>query len=289
MFSGHESFAVRHGWLPKLHEAVRADPTLFQSDERAILTLGLGKNMVKSLRFWGEALGLIAQDRAGARITEFGSRLLDEAEGLDPYLEDPGTLWRLHWRVAAHAGLGAWVVVFQELTDPEIIRERLIQQVQVRALTVRGPITGGTATAHIDVLLRTYAQAADGAAEDVLGCPFQELGLLSLGTSGGQPVVRLTRGPRPDLDPRSLAYVLHDFWAGTAPGSRTLSMRSLLLDRRGPGALLKLDEASLHGMLVDLCSRVDDLAIVEDGAGGINLVATGGTISNLEDFAWPNR
>ena len=55
IFSGHESFACRYGWLPKLYEAVTDDPSLFSSDDRAILRLGIGRNMVKSLRFWGEA------------------------------------------------------------------------------------------------------------------------------------------------------------------------------------------------------------------------------------------
>src|SRR3546814_4710316 len=37
VFSGHESFACRYGWLPKLYEAISDDPALFSSDERAIL------------------------------------------------------------------------------------------------------------------------------------------------------------------------------------------------------------------------------------------------------------
>src|SRR3546814_2779866 len=45
VFSGHESFACRYGWLPKLYEAISDDPALFSSDERAILKLGLGRNI----------------------------------------------------------------------------------------------------------------------------------------------------------------------------------------------------------------------------------------------------
>lgn len=63
VFSGHESFACRYGWLPKLYEAVEQDEELFADDERAILALGLGKNMVRSIRFWG------ARIRAAGRAT----------------------------------------------------------------------------------------------------------------------------------------------------------------------------------------------------------------------------
>ena len=112
VFSGHESFACRYGWLPKLYEAVQRDEELFTSDERAILTLGLGKNMVKAVRFWGQVFGLLQVQRGLASNTELARRLLDTDAGIDPYLEDPGSLWRLHWIVTAHAGLGAWVTTF---------------------------------------------------------------------------------------------------------------------------------------------------------------------------------
>lgn len=286
VFSGHESFTVRHGWLPKLYEASSEDAQLFSSDERAILRLGLGRNMVKSLRFWGEAFGLTRSGREGTTPTLFARRLLDPATGLDPYLEDPASLWRLHWRISAHAGLGAWVAVFQELSDPEITRERLVEKVRARAITARGPITENTASTHVDILLRTYATVPDTAPEEVLGCPFQELGLLTVGTSGGKPVVRLTRGPRRDVDSRALAFAAHDFWSGMAPHDRTLSVRSLLLDRRGLGAIFRMDEVSFVEALDELCSRVDGLKLSEDGAGGLNLVLTGPTLDVLENHAW---
>src|SRR3546814_4672832 len=89
-----------------LYEAISDDPALFSSDERAILKLGLGRNMVKSIRFWGDAFGLTRQAGGETRATEFADRLLDPEAGLDRYLETPGSLWRLHWTLATHGGLG---------------------------------------------------------------------------------------------------------------------------------------------------------------------------------------
>ena len=105
-FPGTSRSACRYGWLPKLYEAVQQDEELFTSDERAILALGLGNNMVKAIRFWGQVFGLLQVQRRLARNTELARRLLDADTGIDPYLEDPGSLWRLHWIVTAHAGLG---------------------------------------------------------------------------------------------------------------------------------------------------------------------------------------
>ena len=49
-FGGHEKFVFRHGWLKKGVDGVREKPLIFNSDE-ALMTLGVGKNMVRSIRY----------------------------------------------------------------------------------------------------------------------------------------------------------------------------------------------------------------------------------------------
>jgi uncharacterized protein DUF4007 len=288
VFSGHESFACRYGWLPKLHEAVTTDPTIFSSDEGAILALGLGRNMVKSIRFWGEAFGLTRAVGGEVRATAFASRLLDQDGGSDPYLETPGSLWRLHWMLTTHGGLGAWAAVFLDMHDPEIARERLVAVVRARAAQVRGPITVQTANTHVDMLIRTYAPAhePEAVAEDALGSPFQELRLLRIVSPAGIPTIRLLKGPKPSLDPAALAFVLHDFWSGTAPDSRTLSMRSLMLSHGAPGSTLLLDEVGMHEGLDALCSISGTLMLRPDGAGGYDLTSSKSPLDELQELAW---
>src|SRR3954451_12624351 len=90
-FSGHQTFPFRYPWLKKGFDAVRADPAVFTRDD-AITTLGVGKNMVRSIRHWCLAAGILTENRdSGLHPTELGELLLDD-EGLDPYLEDPATL-----------------------------------------------------------------------------------------------------------------------------------------------------------------------------------------------------
>ena len=288
VFSGHESFACRYGWLPKLYEAVKEDEELFTNDERAILALGLGNNMVKAIRFWGQVFGLLQVRRRLARNTELARRLLDADTGIDPYLEDPGSLWRLHWMVTAHAGLGAWVTTFLELQDPQITRDRLIDVVRSRAMAVRGSVTQRTATTHVDIFLRTYDWARFEAAtlsEDASGCPFQELHLIETSAVNGQTLVSVKRGPKPLLDVRAFAFALNDYWQGAAPGSRSLSVRSLLVDRRSPGVVYRLDEGSLLVCLEQLCG-ISGLEMRSDGAGGMDIVGDGEVKRRLEEVAW---
>lgn len=61
--SGHESFPCRYTWLPKAVRGLNADPTLFSNDEQAMVTLGVGKNMVRSIRFWILAAGVAAPQK----------------------------------------------------------------------------------------------------------------------------------------------------------------------------------------------------------------------------------
>ena len=289
VFSGHESFTCRYGWLPKLYEAVVEDSDLFASDDHAMLRLGLGRNMVKSLRFWGEACGLTRTRGRKVHVTEFARMLLDTRHGLDPYLETPSALWRLHWVLTVHGGLGAWAVVFLEMQDREITRERLVAAVRACASQTRGTITSGTASNHVNVFLQTYAatELPEGSPEETLGSPFQELAMMRLVNPGGVPTVRLARGPKPTLDARALAFILQDFWRGNAATSATLSLRSLTLSRAAPGAVLLLDESGLYDALENLCSQSSQLTLRGDGAGGLDLTSAREPWPELRNIAWP--
>ena len=62
-FTGHETFPMRYGWLKKAYDHVTRfkkhsdDKTVIWGDE-AITQLGVGKNMVSSLRYWARILGV---------------------------------------------------------------------------------------------------------------------------------------------------------------------------------------------------------------------------------------
>lgn len=103
-FSGHETFAFRYGWLKKGADVIMEQPDLFGRDE-AMAALGVGKNMVRSIRYWCLATGVAEEEaRPGSRarnlaLTDLGRALLVEP-GWDSFLEDDSSLWLLHWGLA---------------------------------------------------------------------------------------------------------------------------------------------------------------------------------------------
>ena len=102
-FSGHQTFPFRYTWLKKGFDAVAKDQTVFSS-ENASVTLGVGKNMVSSIRHWCIVAELIRTDtyqRGRLVPTPLGEAIFDN-NGFDPYLDDPATLWLIHWKIATN-------------------------------------------------------------------------------------------------------------------------------------------------------------------------------------------
>lgn len=55
-FSGHESFPCKSMWLKKGYDFVKRERNFNAPD--AVIDLGVGKNMVSSIRFWLKSFGL---------------------------------------------------------------------------------------------------------------------------------------------------------------------------------------------------------------------------------------
>ena len=85
-FSGHESFPCKSMWLKKGYDYLINHNKFTDSD--AVVKLGVGKNMVQSIRFWLRAFGLSYDDE----VSEIARYLFDDVEGKDPYAEDNFTL-----------------------------------------------------------------------------------------------------------------------------------------------------------------------------------------------------
>ena len=106
-FAGHETFPIRYGWLKKVIDSIeeeekRSNYSLAVRGEEAIGRFGVGKNMVSAMRFWAKATGVITEPKSSTSAIQPLGRLLFANGGLDPYMENPATLWLLHWILASN-------------------------------------------------------------------------------------------------------------------------------------------------------------------------------------------
>jgi hypothetical protein len=118
IFARHETFHPRFGWLKKGFDKAAEDNSVF-SKESAPVVLGVGKNMVKAIRYWCIAFKIVDETRDDGKYvhnpTEFAEKLLGEG-GWDPFLENPSSLWLLHWNLFKPPCYApAWFFTFNEL------------------------------------------------------------------------------------------------------------------------------------------------------------------------------
>lgn len=269
-FAGHETFVFRYGWLTKAVEAVQTDPESF-SREDAIVRLGVGKNMVRSIRHWGLATGVLQEEpkSRGAilSVSEFGQFLLAE-EGLDRYLEDQATLWLLHWQLVSNrTRCSTWRWAFSALPSNEFTRATL-QDALIDAAKRAGDKSPSESSVRrdVEVFVRTYVASrfsAGAVPEESLDCPLVELELLE--ESNG--LVRFVRGPKDTLPDEVFAFAVADFWQSTAPNRETLSFSDLSYGMGAPGSAFKLDENSLVERLERLEAVTDGALVYADTAG----------------------
>lgn len=243
-FSGHETFPFRYSWIPKGIQAVSENPTVFARED-AILRLGVGKNMVQSIRHWCEVLGLIrGVNRAGSyEVTPLGAKLFGPA-GWDPYLEDIGTLWLLHWLLASReSGASTWYLAFSRWSPLSFRSEDLVRWV-MSVLPEGSRASPNSLKRDVEVFLRTYVPRGTvrSTAEDTFDCPLVELGLINELDHGS---FRFSRGPQRSLPDAVFQYCVVDYWREFSPQQRTLSFETLLHGPSSPGAVFKLEENPL--------------------------------------------
>lgn len=267
-FSGHESFACRYAWLPKAYRALKDDAALFVLEETAMLELGLGKNMVKSLRFWVETMGMAEATPPGAPVRGLQptalARAVFERDGLDPYLEDARTQWLLHWILSskADAPLFAWDFLVSHWPLPEFSRSEALAAFGRESRRLEGNHSGTTLGQHLDVFLHTYlpSRGATVGVEDSLDGPLVDLSLLipvgERRNDAGrfETVYAFRREPKPEITDALFDYCLMDFW-GRFGGEETLSLRTVALAPGSPGQVFKLTEDDVRARLEEQGDR----------------------------------
>ena len=128
-FRAHDTFFIRKGWLNKGMRNVQNDPQVFMGvNGNPMDILGIGANMVKALRYWLQAVGLTEEPPAGRKVqnfTNFGTVVYEN----DPYFEEMGTLWLLHYKLATNkTDATAWYYFFNEFKLSEFTRDDFVVQ-----------------------------------------------------------------------------------------------------------------------------------------------------------------
>jgi len=133
-----------------------------------MVELGLGKNMVRSVRFWVGATGVAAAkaEGVGYELTDFGTIIFGH-DGLDEFLEDIRTLWLLHWNLSTHADtpLLAWEFLLNYWHEPELVPTTVLKALFQQASRGESSVSPVTVEQHLATFLHTYIPTGGGSAK----------------------------------------------------------------------------------------------------------------------------
>lgn len=273
-YSGHETFTCRYAWLPKTVRLLNQEggSRLFRDEDQGMVKFGVGKNMVRSIRFWAESAQVIESTTEGHSTTNFGNNLLSE-EGVDPFLEQLETYWLLHWKIATnpttpifywHHLLNFWHRHELTATDAIPFLTRSIPN---------GDKTPSERTISdgFRIFINTYVptRTPKGAVlEDNLDSPLVELGLISsLGErisrekATRETVYEFNLSDKPSISSHLFAYCVADFWSKYHPQEKSLSFNLISTGICSPGQVFKLPEQSIKKRLEQI--QVETEGIIE--------------------------
>ncbi|MEU0214708.1 DUF4007 family protein [Streptomyces sp. NPDC006265] len=292
-FGRHRGYPPRYGWLRKVYDALRQDPTALRRPD-ATVVLGVGKSMVPSMAFWAQAFGLAARNGQDLVPTDRAHWLLDDETGADPYLELDASLWLLHWWLvsAEQCHVPSWRHLFGYSPLSRSSRAAL-QGRLAAAAEAAGHKTPAASVLASDIacLVTMYAPGDHTAAniEDELSNPFRALHLLDPEppadrTADRSHLMALRRTAGRHCPAPVQAYASLDFAARTAsPAARSISLTRLASDPLGPGRLLLTCTADLRRALNQVADRHADLAVVQSGDGEESLVYSRPPVLLAED------
>jgi hypothetical protein len=235
------------------------EPGILADDERAMVELGVGKNMVRSIRFWVEVMNVAIGHGSGILEPTAFAHAVFADDGFDPYLEDSRTLWLLHWHLATHSDdpVFAWRYLLNHWTHPELTRSEVLIAFKRESENAGFSHSEVTLAQHFDVFLHTYVTTRSTAtAEDSIDGPLVDLALLQYvgdrrvgGTGRREPVYAFRREAKPEITEGIFEYCLHDFWQQWRPSEATLTLRDVALAPCSLGQVFKLPEDEVRERL----------------------------------------
>jgi len=256
-FARHETFHPRYGWLKKGFDAAAEDPEVFHRED-ATTVLGVGKNMVRAIRYWCAAYKVLNEipSESNSRIhvsvpSEFGQKLLGE-KGWDPYLEDPGSLWLLHWQLLqSPCRAPAWWAIFNNRSSSEFSDEALMEELR-RFRDEQGwaDVVDNSLDKDVRCLLRMYGSVTQGRdlLEDSVDSPFAELALIRP-VAGQTKEWSINMGPKRDLPDDIVAYACLDYAQAMDSSAKVLGVSGLARNDGSPGRAFALTETALGDAL----------------------------------------
>ena len=125
----HGSFYLRRGWGTKIIQAINEDEMIFTpaNELHAVDNIGLGRVMVKALRYWAYATGLTVEKKLQNGIKMERTSLFQLIDERDRYFQKSGSLLLLHRNLARNEeNATAWYWAFNEFEKQAFTKDEFV-------------------------------------------------------------------------------------------------------------------------------------------------------------------
>lgn len=248
-FSGHDSFQCRQLWLKKGYDYVISNKSF--TDEDAVVKLGVGKNMVSSIRYWLKAFNIIdSKDKP----TEFGVRLLDD-NGYDPFLEDEATIWLLHYQLIKNGLASTYSIIFNEFRKEKILFNKdsyisFLKRIKEGENSFN--FNENTVADDFVVFVKMYQNVFNNKdVEDSFSGILSEIDLLKTIGKGKDEQYQIENNERDNLPESILLYTILD----NQNYGDSISLNSLEFDFNSPGTIFCLNRPGLVNKIQEIVSE----------------------------------
>ena len=263
-FRAHETFFIRKGWLSKGMKYVNLRSDVFTAkDEKPMDILGIGTNMVSSLRYWLQALNLTEEvkgekGRREQKLTDFGKIIFER----DRYIEENGTLCLLQYELAKNKELAtSWWFFFNEFSLSSFTQDDFVNSL-TSFLKDKGEAVPSLRALNDDFacIVGTYLfNDKENKAEYNITCPLSELSLIDVEKDGREKVYRKTSAKK--INP----YIALSLIVRENEGKSEIAINDLRVKENSICKIFNLDVIEL----LDILSEIEKL-------GEIKIIRTAG-------------
>lgn len=214
-YARHQSFYLRDKWFSKGLRALEDDNRFFY-DSYAFEKIGLGKNMLESLKYWLLAFRVIEETNIDGQkkhtFTELGKLIYER----DRLLQLNDTLSILHYNLVRNSDNQSTVFEWYFNTYMETVtsKQELVKSF-ITWVSKNEPkeVSEKSLKRDIDCLVQAYTKLADeNDPEDTIFCPFSRMALLKTEPSGeGHDIIKKRSPSVEHLGINSLYFVLLDY------------------------------------------------------------------------------
>lgn len=255
----HESFSIREGWLAKGIRNVKENSKTFSSAEATDI-LGIGTNMVKSLKYWMSATCLITEENRESVLSEFGSLI----DNYDPYLEDIFSWWLIHIKMMLNVD-DAYIynLFFNKCGKKSFSKRDIYEQLSLNLNNEKLEYNENILQDEVNMIIKTYAidEKIDNPENNFIS-PLSELNLI-------KKIDRDTY-ERNKPEYRNLNYLIIFYLIEQLVNDKDyISIDELLKIDNSPAKLLNLDKNLINEYLDEM--KRNGLVIINRTAG-LNMV-----------------